>query len=252
VTARALAGGFVLCSLFRGDRTRFARLYRDRFRQVLEIDWFRPSSALLYAVDAAYPAVAGAEGSHVSCGSPGRRSIGHGYWRQTLRWKLARTPAGPPVEQVIQPLRRARAEWTNNVNWCGYADRADSSALYEGRAPHGFAHDQLSSVDWGSLAHVQGCKGAIACTQSYYDFDGRPTESDTRFNGAYRWTLHAGEGADIQSVAAHEFGHALQFDHVTNGKRDQNTNLMWPYLEQGDTSGRKLGRGDSIEDNLHY
>jgi hypothetical protein len=27
---------------------------------------------------------------------------------------------------------------------------------------------------------------------------------------------------------------------------------MWPYLDIGDTSGRKLGRGDALGNNSHY
>jgi hypothetical protein len=57
---------------------------------------------------------------------------------------------------------------------------------------------------------------------------------------------------DFESVAAHEIGHALQFDHVTNASKDDETNVMWPYFAKGDTSGRKLGRGDALEDNSHY
>ena len=34
---------------------------------------------------------------------------------------------------------------------------------------------------------------------------------------------------DIQSVAAHEIGHAIQFDHVTNSSKRDHTLVMWPY-----------------------
>ena len=57
---------------------------------------------------------------------------------------------------------------------------------------------------------------------------------------------------DIQTIAAHEIGHVLQFDHVTNSSKNDDTTLMWPYFTSGDTSGRKLGRGDALADNNHY
>ncbi len=53
-------------------------------------------------------------------------------------------------------------------------------------------------------------------------------------------------------MAAHEIGHVLQFDHVTNASKDEETNVMWPYFTDGNTTGRKLGRGDALADNSHY
>jgi predicted Zn-dependent protease len=46
----------------------------------------------------------------------------------------------------------------------------------------------------------------------------------------------APDAYDIQSVAAHEIGHVLQFDHVTNQSKRDYTELMWPYLDIGDTT----------------
>ena len=93
----------------------------------------------------------------------------------------------------------------------------------------------------------------VACTFTWYDEKGNPVESDIRFNTAYKWSTTGAAGAlDIQSIAAHEIGHVLQFDHVTNASKDDETNVMWPYFATGNTTGRKLGRGDALEDNSHY
>ena len=82
---------------------------------------------------------------------------------------------------------------------------------------------------------------------------GIPFESDIRFNTADKWsTTGAASAYDIQSIAAHEIGHVLQFDHVTNASKDDDTNVMWPYYTTGNTSGRKLGRGDALGNNSHY
>ena len=68
-----------------------------------------------------------------------------------------------------------------------------------------------------------------------------------------KWSTTGASGTyDIQSIAAHEIGHVLQFDHVTNSSKDDHTVLMWPYMDSADTSGRKLGRGDALENNSHY
>jgi hypothetical protein len=114
-------------------------------------------------------------------------------------------------------------------------------------------HDGTSTVDWGSLNNTQNCHLAIACTETWYGSDGSPEESDVRLSTAVEWSLRAGDGGfDLQSVAAHEFGHARQFAHVTSAERRQYTLVMWPYFARGDPSGRMLGRGDAIADNSDY
>ena len=150
--------------------------------------------------------------------------------------------------------RPERAEpWTNNINWCGTKDQANPPAHYEGKTSRAAKKDGYSTVDWGSFKSDQNCSGALACTANWYDAKGNPIESDIRFNSKIKWSTTGASGTyDIQSVAAHEFGHVLNFGHVTNSSKDDHTNLMWPYATLGDTSGRKLGRGDALENNGHY
>ncbi len=88
---------------------------------------------------------------------------------------------------------------------------------------------------------------------SWYDEQGSPVESDIRFSNSFKWSTKGASGAyDIQSVAAHEIGHVLQLAHVTNSSKRDHTVVLWPYLNAGDTTGRKLGRGDALADNSHY
>jgi Matrixin len=252
-TTRTLRGRILLCTLFRADGSRFAHAQVDELQQVLEVRFFRRSGWLLFAADAAYPAFARNEGADVGCGSPANSSIGNRYWRETFRWRVSRTPTNLPRARVVHALRAAMSQWTNNVNWCNYADRADSSSTYEGYTARRWGHDGESTVDWGTLKRTQNCSLALACTITWYDSDGNPVESDIRLSGAVRWSVRPGAGDyDLQSVAAHEFGHARQFGHVTDASRRQNTVIMWPYITRGDTSGRKLGRGDALANNSHY
>ena len=124
---------------------------------------------------------------------------------------------------------------------------------YEGKTSRTAKHDGYSTIDWGSLKNDQNCSGALACTFIAYDEKGNPVEADIRFNTAFKWsTTGASSAYDIQSVAAHEVGHANQFGHVTNPSKRDHTVVMWPYLDIGDTSGRKLGRGDALANNSHY
>jgi hypothetical protein len=250
--ARALAGRMLLCRLLRSDGSRFAEARVDRLRQVLEMRFYRPTGRLLFASDAAYPGKASTVGTEVSCGNNGTSTIdGARYWRENIKWWVGKTPSGLARDDIVDALRAAQSEWANNINWCGTDDNAKGSSAYEGGSSSLRAgHDGKNVVDWGSLDEVQNCSAALACTASWYDEDGSPVESDSRFSTETKWSLRPGDaGFDLQSIAAHEFGHMRQFDHVTTGEPNV---LMWPYLLEGDTSGRKLGKGDSRGNNAGY
>jgi hypothetical protein len=250
---RALAGGFSLCTLRRRDGTRFAELDSDSRRRVLGLKFFRPSGVLLHSSDVSYAATAGGGGSDVKCDSSSQASIGKVYWRKTMKWWIGATAAGVDRDAVIKAVRNAVSEWNNNINWCGIKDEANVPAHYEGKTSSPVKYDGKNTVDWGSLKDDQDCNGALACAQSWYDEQGNPIESDIRFNTAFKWSAKGASGAyDIQTVAAHEFGHVFQFDHVTNDEKRDDTVLMWPYIDMADTTGHKLGRGDALEDNSHY
>jgi hypothetical protein len=251
---RSIADRIVLCTLLRADGSTFAQARIDREEQVLDMRFVRTSGRLLFDIDAALPAIAGTQGAKVDCGSAASDSIGRGYWRRPFQWWLGgKTPSSLPRADVVRALRAAQSEWINNINWCHYPDNADGFAVYEGTTSVHLAHDGINVVDWGDLRNLQGCASAIACTMSWYATDGAPVESDVRFSDRVRWSVHPRADAyDIQSLAAHEFGHVRQFGHVTSERLKQYTLIMWPYFSRGDTSARELGRGDSLEDNNHY
>ena len=105
----------------------------------------------------------------------------------------------------------------------------------------------------GRLLKDQSCSGALACAVTWYDAQGPPIEADIRFNVAFKWSTNgASDAFDIQSVAAHEIGHVLQFDHVRTRRSATTPSLLWPYIDIGDTTGRKLGRGDALAANSRY
>ncbi len=190
----------------------------------------------------------------MSCGSSSQASIGDVYWKKTRKWWIGATAPGLERDAVVDAVRNAQSEWTNNINWCGTDDQASPPASYQGETSDDAVKDDGKSViDWGSLANDQDCNEALACTFTWYDGTGTPIESDIRFNTAFDWsTTGASNAVDIQTIAAHEIGHVLQFDHVTNSAKNDDTTLMWPYFTAGDTSGRKLGRGEALEDNSRY
>ncbi len=249
---RSLAGRIALCTLFRPDGSRFARLHSDAEQRVLGVAFYRRSGVLLSAVDTAYAAAA-QTGSNVKCDSSSQASIGKTYWKKARKWWIGATVKGINRDTVVNAVRNAQSEWTNDINWCGIKDQASPPASYEGKTSAAVKHDGKSVIDWGSLKNDQDCNMALACTGTWYDQQGNPIESDIRFNTAFKWSTSGASGAyDIQSVAAHEIGHVLQFDHVTNSSKHDQTTLMWPYFDTADKTGRKLGRGDALEDNSHY
>jgi len=250
---RLLVGRLMLCTLFRKDGSRFARLYSDSHARVLGVAFYRPSGVLRSAVDTSYAVAPEEIGASVKCDSSSQASIGPAHWREPRHWWIGATAKGIDRDVVVDAVRNAQSEWTNNINWCGIKDEASPPAQYEGKTSGAVKHDGKSVIDWGSLENDQDCNGALACTGTWYDEQGNPVESDIRFNTAFKWSTEgASDAYDIQSVAAHEIGHVLQFDHVTNQSKRDYTELMWPYVDIGDTTGRKLGRGDALQDNSHY
>ena len=251
--ARRLAGNWLRCALYRPDGTRYAYAYADARRRVLELRFFRRTGALRVSVDAAQ-AASPEQGQKVSCDSAAQASIGDAYWRGKLRWWIGATPEGLSADKVVEAVRDAQREWTNNINWCGYADEADPPAEYMGRTDKKAGQDGQNTIDWGSLENDESCAGALACAVTWYNLRGKPVESDMRFDTASKWAIGGSNGSafDIQSVAAHEFGHVYQFDHVANSSQNDQTTVMWPYVSPGDTSAHKLGKGDAQADNEHY
>jgi Matrixin len=250
---RVLAARFALCTLYRRDGSRFALLHSDADNRVLGVAFYRPSGALLNAVDSSY-LVADQNPAEVKCDSSSSASIGSVYWKKARKWWIGATAPGLNRDAVVTAVRNAQSEWTNDVNYCGIKDQANPPSSYQGTTSVAAdKNDGKSVIDWGSLANDQDCSQALACTFTWYDGSGTPIESDIRFNTAFKWSTTGASGmVDIQTIAAHEIGHVLQFDHVTNSSKNDDTTLMWPYFSSGDTSGRKLGRGDALADNNHY
>ena len=159
-TIRALAGGFRLCRLLRADGSRFAQAEIDELRRVLALRFFRRSGTLLFASDAQFPAKTTAEGADVGCSNDNYNTIGPREWQQPHKWWVGKTPGSLAADKVVQALRSAYSEWTNNINWCGHTDNAKAQSDYQGRTERKTKHDGTNVVDWGSLENVQGCEQA--------------------------------------------------------------------------------------------
>ena len=96
------------------------------------------------------------------------------------------------------------------------------------------------------FARVSG--NAIAVTYTWRWSDG-VYESDVVFNRALPWMIFPGEGDgcyetqpsyDLQSIAAHEFGHVYGLDHPSTGRFQ----TMYAYGYTGETLKRSPAEGD--------
>lgn len=78
-----------------------------------------------------------------------------------------------------------------------------------------------------------------------------PYEIDILFNPSFSWQWtggpHSGSKYDVEGVAVHEFGHAAGLGHVASS-----VNAMYMSIGAGDTTGRKLGRGEAEYINTKY
>ena len=251
---RVLRGAIARCVLQRRDGSLFARLLSDRRQRVLEVAFFRRDGTLRRATGAVYAATPSDTGGSVGCESSSQAAIGPKFWTTTRGWSIGATPAGIEPGQGDQGV--ARRDGRVDEQRQPLRDRGPGGAtdvLRRRDEPQGRAGRGVGRRLGLTPESDQDCKGALACTVTAYDAEGNPVESDTRFNTHYKWSLSGAKNAyDIQSVAAHEFGHILQFDHVQSEAKNDQSAVMWPYVEIGDISGRKLGRGDALGNNSRY
>lgn len=135
---------------------------------------------------------------------------------------------------------RGHHAWDETRNSCGYKDQHNVASSYAGRTSvsvHTQA-DGRSVVDFGRLTRLCGNAVTLACTWTF----NRPiSESDQRYNSAFRWSTTGSAGTyDIESAAAHETGHTIGLGHAGSSA----FLTMYPQICSGCTRARTLARGD--------
>ena len=199
----------------------------------LGVAFYRPSGALLSAVDSSY-AVTPPSPANVKCGSSSP-----GIDRQHLLEEGEEVVDRRDGAGAQSRRSRQRRSGTRRANGRMTSTGAASKTRRTRRRPirgktsnAADANDGKSVVDWGSLEERPGLQPRRSPAPSRGTTTRAPrssrTSGSTPRTSGRRPARRA--ASTSRSVAAHEIGHALQFDHVTNASKDDETTLMWPYF----------------------
>lgn len=148
-----------------------------------------------------------------------------------------------PSSTWIDRIRDGADSWNTTNNNCGFSDLSTPSRQYGGTSSVGWdPGDGLSRIDFGAVGNLPNCPAtALACTlhnTNTHDFD-------MRFNTATYTFSTIGNGCgsyvDVWSVAAHEFGHTLRLEHVSDSEQ-----TMVSSIVNGQCFPRSLGRSDIL------
>jgi hypothetical protein len=146
----------------------------------------------------------------------------------------------PTVAQIV----RGHTNWDATRNSCGFGDITRLSSHHLGSTSavaHADFADGVSVTDKGSMAGIEGCEIAIACTFQFPGPGGSVVETDQRFNSRYRYSNAGAAGRyDVQSISTHESGHSIGLDHANSSSEL----TMYFQVLAGTTYLRTLAKGD--------
>lgn len=157
-----------------------------------------------------------------------------------VKWRFNRNsvPAGVGRFRSQYSLQTAHQVWSNARTRCNPKDDVSIAFGFDGPTKRKVAYDDVNLVDFGPLG-----AGALAMNYTWYQ-GGHILEVDLRLNrDDYRWTNRP-EGKNryqIANVAAHEIGHQLGLDDLSD---PHGALTMFGRMGKGEMSKTTLGRGD--------
>jgi hypothetical protein len=152
-------------------------------------------------------------------------------WSSKKMYYYVNTKGGP--SGTLGAIKRGTSVW-NRVKGSSF------KFIYRGRTTsrsHG-KYDGRNIVSFGPLK-----TGVLGVNVFYYTSNGAIVDSDIRFNTRERWSTKKAKNAyDLQSVAAHEFGHSLCLEDLYGAGDKSKT--MYGYGSRGDFKQRTLHPAD--------
>lgn len=193
----------------------------------------------------ATPAAAETSSSKVGleeCTDPAFTPTGPRWYAGDLpvKWRFRRgsVPDGLGTFRSQYSLQRARQVWSRANNDCKAKDDVSIQFSFDGPSRKKAGYDGVNVVDFGYLGG-----GALAMNYTWYQ-GGHILEVDLRLNrNDYRWTNRPGgkNRYQVANVAAHEIGHQIGLDDLTD---PHGALTMFGRIGKGEMGNVTLGRGD--------
>lgn len=165
-------------------------------------------------------------------------------WNERVDWWWTKrdTPYYLNLTYTETALRSAHSEWANVDDYCGVPDNSAWSSAYFGETTTEFGANYVNTVGFGPVPNSRvGIEQGVVSGNTI-------VESDILLSTTYLWINGHDPGRyDVQNCLAHEMGHQLGFGHVND-----DSNVMYSVCYKDDTTNRKLGKGDALEDNAKY
>lgn len=157
-----------------------------------------------------------------------------------VQWRFRRgsVPDGLGRFRSQYSLQRGHQVWSRAQTVCKAADDVSMQFSFTGETRKKAGYDGVNVVDFGPLG-----AGALAMNYAWFQ-GGHILEVDLRLNrDDYRWTNRPGGKSRYQvaNVAAHEIGHQLGLDDLTD---PHGALTMFGRMGKGEMSNTTLGRGD--------
>ena len=177
------------------------------------------------------------------CTNPQFRTFGGTFKTRTYNYFVNRSTFNYNDATVAQ-IVLGHTNWDGTRNGCGLNDITNLTSHHVGSTSAVVNPDKpdgISVTDRGSMAGIEGCTIAIACTFNFPGLHNTVIETDQRFNSKYKFSNVGAPGRyDTQSIATHESGHSIGLDHA-----DSSSALtMFFQVLTGTTRPRSLAKGD--------